>query len=350
MATVVLDPGLLAYVQTISKTDLMARIELLVTWSKSSAASPWIKLSLVPSVREFLERHDLIPAHEPAKRLLENTGLRNVYSPEDMIRPVYNLLEKALPTVYCCISDELHKDFTSNPSQPWHGNDPAIEELSQRALVMSHVEGQIHVQNGLKLFASVLGTDSVKFTAQLQAVDPETTSGFGLSEMPKYVEDQFQHVRSIEDVCSAIAPIDIWAHASSASDIKFAVQLACRSRMIAIGTYAGLESVPPFFVGAEFLVSLRKWQADERHRFAGQTLESCAAAVLDLPTIKIKYFRKAKRSLDRAIPLRAHISKSGVGLRLMMWQRPTAIRCIEFANVGGKSEEEISYSDPSRSV
>ena len=79
-------------------------------------------------------------------------------------------------------------------------------------------------------------------------------------------------------------------------------------------------------------------------------MESCAEAVLDLPTIEIKPFNKARRASDLANPLRAHISKSGVGIRLMMWQRPATERCIEFANVGGKKEEEISYSDPSLAV
>jgi hypothetical protein len=350
MPTVVLDPGLLAFVPLISRADLFTKVEQLVTWSKISATRPWVKLALVPSTREFLEIHDLIPAHEPAKRLLETTGLRNVYSPEDIIRPVYDLLEKSLPTEYCCVTDELHEDFSADPTQPWHGNDPTVEALSQRALLMSYLENQVHNQKKLQLFASVFGSDAIKFEARLEAVEPDAIPGFGEQDMPMDVQDTFQHVRSIEDVCSTVNPDEMWAHALSSWDVKFAIQLACRQRMIAEGTYSGLDNVPLFFVGADFRPSLKKWQADAHHRFATQTLETCAAAVLDLPTVEIKPFRKARRASDLAYPLRAHISKAGVGLRLMMWRRPMTRRCIEFANVGGKNEEEISYSDPSLAV
>jgi hypothetical protein len=104
MATVALDPGLLAYVPSLSKAEVLQRVELLVTWSKIRATRASVNVCLPPFVREYLERNALIPSYEPAKRLLELTGLRNVYSPEDLIRPVYDLLENAFPTsiLLCC--------------------------------------------------------------------------------------------------------------------------------------------------------------------------------------------------------------------------------------------------------
>jgi hypothetical protein len=350
MATVVLDPGLLAYVQTLSKAHLIEKIELLATWSKTIATRPWVNLSLIPSGRESLENHGLIPAHEAAKQLLESSGLRNIYSPEDIIRPVYELLEKALPASYCCIREELHQDFSSIPQQPWHGGDPVVENLSEKSLLMSYVENQIHLKRKLNLFASALGVKSVQFAAQLTIVEPDALTGFESNQLPKSIQDEIRHVRSIEDICANLSPADIWAEALSATDIKLAIQLACRSKMMILGTYSGLDAVPTFLVGSEFLDSLRDWQADLRHRFAGQTLQCCVAAVLNLSTIKIKPFNKPNRTADNANPLRAHVSRAGVGIRLMMWERPGGNRTIEFANVGGKSEEQISYSHPSLAV
>lgn len=351
MPTVVLDPGLLAYVQSISKADLYVKVERLAIWSKISATYSWVTVTLPPSTRETLEVNEFIPAHEAAKRLLESTGLRHVYSPEDLIRPVYDLLEKATPAAYCCVGDELHGQFQSDPPQPWHGDNPSIESLSQRALLMSSLENQIHEERKLKYFASVIQSGTITFAALLQLVDPDTMPGFGVADMPKGVQDQFQHVLSIEDVCSTVDPSEVWKNALSSREIKLAIQLACRNRMIEEGTYSTLDKIPSFFVGGDFLQSLKDWQADEDHRFAARTLETCAAAVLNLPTIEIKpFYTKAKRAADLADPLRAHISKAGVGLRLMMWLRPAAQRCIEFANVGGKHEEEIVYSAPSSAV
>jgi hypothetical protein len=351
MPTVVLDPGLLAYVQSMSRADLLVKVEQLVIWSKISATHFWVTVTLPPSARETLEVSEFIPAYESAKRLLESTGLRNVYSPEDLIRPVYDLLEKASPAAFCCVADEMHDQFKSDPPQPWHGDNPSIEALSQRALLMSSLENQIHEEKKLRYFASVIKSETIEFAALLELIDPNTLPGFGVEDMPKNVHDQFQHVWSIEDVLSTIDPGEIWKNASSSREIKLAIQLACRNRMIAEGTYSTLDKIPSFFVGGDFLESLKAWQADEDHRFAIQTLESCAAAVLNLPTIEIKpFYTKAKRAADSADPLRAHISKAGVGLRLMMWLRPAAPRCIEFANVGGKNEEEIVYSAPSSAV
>ncbi len=351
MATVVLDPGLLAYVQSMSRADLLAKVEQLVIWSKVTATRPWVRVTLVPSTRESLEMHEFIPAHDSAKRLLETTGLRNVYSPEDLIRPVYDLLEKAAAAAYCCVADELHSGFKSDPPQPWHGDHPRIEALSQRALLMSALENRVHDHKKFTFFASVIKSDNIKFSALLELVDPDTMPGLGTEDMPMNIEDRFQHVTSIEDVCSTTDPSEIWKNALSSREIKLAIQLACRRRMIADGTYSTLDKIPLFFVGGDFFSSLKAWQADEDHRFASQTLESCAAAVLNLATIEIKpFFNRAKRAADSADPLRAHISKAGVGLRLMMWRRPGIQRCIEFANVGGKNEEEIFYSDPSLAV
>lgn len=350
MPIVILDPGLLAYLPDISRSELMARVELLSNWSKFSETHTWVELSLVPSIRDFLARNDLMPAAEPAKRLLALTGLRNVYSPEDLVRPVYNLLEKALSTAYCCVADELHEEFGSDPAQPWHGPNPNVEAMSQRALIMSHIENHIHDERKFQFFASTLKTEKVSFSARLDTVEPPTNPPFSDAHLPRQVEDEFEHVRSIEDICAGLDANEAWAKALSSSEIKFAIQLGCRRRMTSEGRYTNLQEIPTFFVGADFLESLKTWQADGRGRYASQTLECCVAAVLDLPLIDIKPFHKAKRAADLASPLRAHISESGVALRLMMWQRPGPTRRIEFANVGGKHEEEIAYSDPSEAV
>lgn len=348
MITVVLDPGLLAYVENTSRIALLSKIERLVNWSKLSGTQPWLKLALVPSAREVLEFHRFIPAYDSAQLLLEKTGLRYVYSPLDIIRPVYDLLQKALADEYCCVADELHQNFKSEPAQPWHGNHTEIESLSEHALLLSALENRIHQKKKFSMFASAIDGDIVKFTAQLDMVLPDSIPGLSGSEMPQGVEDEFRHVFSIENIYSLLKPELIWAGAKSGHDLKFAVQLTCRKRMIEQGTYTGFDGIPLFFVGAEFLSSLQMWQADGENKFASQTLECCAAAILGLETIEIKPFGKARRAADLAEPQRAHISKAGVGLRLMMWERPG--KHIEFANVGGKKEEEITYSNPALAV
>jgi hypothetical protein len=346
MVTIVLDPGLLAYLPLLPKGTVLEKVNQLATWSKVSGTRSWVRIALVPGARRLLEVNDFVPAYEPAKRLLEATGLGHVYSPKDLIRPVYDLLETAVSSPYCCVVDELHQEFESNPPQPWHGDDPKIEGLSQHALLMSAVENRVHGSQPFQLFASILKAELITFTAQVEVVDPDSIPGFCEHDMPKTVGDQFQHVSSLEDVCGILNANDVWANALSPTDIKLAIQLACRAKMIDLGTYSGFDKIPVFYVGADFFGSLKLWEADKQHKFAGATLDACAAAVLELSTIEVKPFVKPRRAADMAEPLRAHISKTGVGMRLMIWQRVGTRRCLEFANVGGKHEEEISYTDP----
>jgi hypothetical protein len=350
MATVILDPGLLAFVPSVSRSELLGRVELLAGWSKFAATQKSIGLALSPAVAEMLASGDLIPAYEPAKRVLALTGLGNVFSPEDLIRPVYSLLESALPISYCCVTEELHEAFDAHPPQPWHGADPIVEGMSQRALVLSFIENELHGGKIFQFFASVLSSEKVNFSARISEVEPNSTRGFTDRDLPKTIDYEFRHVRSMEDISTGLDPDETWASATSAADLKFAIQLGCRRRMLTEGTYTGLSGIPTFWVGGDFLLSLKAWQADSDNRFARSTLEACVAAVLGLPTIEVKPFRKSKRAVDLASPLRAHISKGGVGLRLMMWLRPGGHSTLEFANVGGKNEEEISYSDPANSA
>ena len=346
MASVILDPGLLAFIPSLSKKQLIKRIEILSGWSKTNSTQPWVKIALAPGVQAFLERNALFPSYEPAKALLESTGLRSIYAPEDIIRPLTSLLESAISNEFCCVTDELHQEFVSEPCQPWHG-EAVVDEMSQRALILAHVENQAHNDRKLNLFASILESANVAFSARIDAIDPPNAGNYEASNLPLDIEDEFPHVCSFEDVCSALDAQQIWAGATSASQIKFAIQLGCRLHLIAAGRYDEFADIPTFYVGSDFLPSLIRWQAHAVHPFAAKTLESCVAAVLDMPTITIKpFFTKRYRSLDLAAPLRAHLSKKGVGLRLMMWQKPGPKRTIEFANVGGKSEEEITYSDP----
>jgi hypothetical protein len=346
MTSIILDPGLLAFIPTLSKLDLMQRIDLLSDWSKTSGTQPWVKIALVPGLHSFLERNNLFPSYEPAKALLQSTGLNVIYSPEDIIRPLYNLLEGAFKDEFCCVNDELHDGFRADPKQPWHG-EATVDGMSQRALILSHVENVAHRRRKLCIFASILRSPKVIFSARLDALEPPSSTGaYTLPDMPREVEDEFAHVRSFEDVCSLIEAHQVWATATTTFQIKLAIQLGCRKHLINAASYVDFSHIPNFHVGKDFLPSLIRWQANGKKPFAAQALQSCVAAVLDLPAITIKVFHKAKRAKDSAEPLRAHISERGVGLRLMMWQRPGPKRCIELANVGGKAEEEISYSDP----
>lgn len=141
--------------------------------------------------------------------------------------------------------------------------------------------------------------------------------------------------------------LDLWSIWDGASS-KVAVQLSievCIKNLISSGV-SGDRKIE-FEIGSGFVQSLHAWGADSRHDYAMVTIESCARIVLGIPKHYINEFRESadanakqrRRKEDSALAFRTHLTKKGVGLRLMFWQRTDGT--IEFANIGGKGELQI---------
>lgn len=136
----------------------------------------------------------------------------------------------------------------------------------------------------------------------------------------------------------------IWDGASSDEAVRLSVEASIKN---IISSGAQPEVVSDFSIGNGFVKSLHAWGADSRLDFAMVTIESCARIVLGIPKNPIKEFREsghvnAKQRVrkDGALAFRTHLTKKGVGLRLMFWRHTDGT--IEFANIGGKGELEIS--------
>jgi len=180
-------------------------------------------------------------------------------------------------------------------------------------------------------------------------IEPTGLTGFVETDLPKNIEDEVLIVQTVEAYISKLNPETIWANASGCPQLKLAILLKCREILIASNSYVRLDALPAFYVGSDFHTSLGERECSGNDKYARLTLNCCAAAVLNLPTIEIKDFRKNPRAADMAAPLRAHINKGKAAMRLMMWRRPAQgnrPETLEFANVGRKHEEEIIYSDP----
>ncbi|QAZ66814.1 hypothetical protein C3Y92_05980 [Solidesulfovibrio carbinolicus] len=102
-----------------------------------------------------------------------------------------------------------------------------------------------------------------------------------------------------------------------------------------------------FEIGSGFVHSLHTWGANSRHDYAMVIIESCARIVLGMPKNSINEFRESAKATakqrirvdDGALAFRTHLTKKGVGLRLMFWR--LAGGTIEFANIGAKGDLEI---------
>ena len=136
----------------------------------------------------------------------------------------------------------------------------------------------------------------------------------------------------------------IWDGASSEEAVRMSIESRVKSL---ISSGAETDGVRKFSIGIGFVESLHAWGADSRHDFAMVTIESCARIVLGIPKNPINQFResadgnaKQRSREDGALAFRTHLTKKGVGLRLMFWSHTDGT--IEFANIGGKGELDIS--------
>ena len=345
---VVLDPALLTFSRSLGREEFVARVRFLAEWA-GLARSGEVQIHIAAEVRNFLIRNGYFPAHEAVADAIECLDLRFRYAPEDVIGPINTILNRASATAYCCIRDENHDGFVSTPPQPWYPDSP-INEQVQRAVVLSSIETELHGRRQF-IFASCLTGGRLEFSARVDMVDPDSIAGFRVADLPKTIQGTAVIAGGLEGVLDSYSAGQLWAAAACNVEIKTAIQVRCREKLKAAGVYGSMTDVPEFLVGSDFYASLVRCQAAGSGKFAGVTLEGCACAAMELVTLEWKAFNKSRRKADGAEPLRAHLTKAGVALRLMAWRRPAAAGGgLEFANVGEKWEEEISYSDPTEAV
>lgn len=147
-----------------------------------------------------------------------------------------------------------------------------------------------------------------------------------------------------EELIASLDLWELWNGALNAESVRLCIESAVKN-LIASGANASKKCA--YSIGGEFINSLHAWDANARRDFAMVTIESCARIVLDIPKNSINEFRvNAKADADQrsrddgALAFRTHLTKKGVGLRLMFWKHKDGL--IEFANIGGKDELEIA--------
>lgn len=164
------------------------------------------------------------------------------------------------------------------------------------------------------------------------------------SVLPISISQSIPVAYSHEQLIESLDLWSIWDGASSEESVRICIE-ACVKNLISSG--AIIDGKCDFVVGSGFVASLHEWGANARRDYAMVTVESCARVVLGIPKNPINEFResadgnaKQRTRDDGALAYRTHLTKKGVGLRLMFWQRTDGT--IELANIGGKGELEIS--------
>ncbi len=184
----------------------------------------------------------------------------------------------------------------------------------------------------------------ISIRADIHDIDLVSSDGDLEEELPISISKSIPIFFSHEQLMESLDLWAIWDGASSEEGIRLCI-VACANNIISSGAVD--NEMCDFIIGEGFIASLQAWGADSRRDHAMVTVESCARIVLGIPKNPINKFGKSAKATakqrtreDGALAFRTHLTKKGVGLRLLFWKRTDGV--IEFANIGGKDELKIS--------
>jgi hypothetical protein len=139
---------------------------------------------------------------------------------------------------------------------------------------------------------------------------------------------------------------DLWASALNADDLTVSIAIGALALLKERGQFPG--TVPfGFRIGSDFFDSIVRHQASGEQRYASLVAQICFALAANCFGGTDKPFGRLSaevRDRDGAEGRRVHVTKAGVGLRLMYWRQGDK---LEFANVGPKLELRISQGEDS---
>lgn len=186
--------------------------------------------------------------------------------------------------------------------------------------------------------------DNIAIKADIHDIGMVTKDAAPIFKMPISISQSIPIIFSHEQLIKSLDLWTIWDGASDEEAVRLCIE-SCVNNLVSSGVSD--DAICNFVIGSDFVSSLHKWNAASRHDYAMVTIESCVRIVLGIPKNPINEFResaegtaKQRNRDDGALAFRTHLTKKGVGLRLMFWRHTDGT--IEFANIGGKDELEIS--------
>jgi len=160
------------------------------------------------------------------------------------------------------------------------------------------------------------------------------------------INSTLSQIKNRMDLYKAADAQAIWREADTDSELAFAI--AARALQLKAETDPGCEVIDlrRFTIGPHFRASLGGAQSAHAAPYAMSTLDTCARVTAGLPQPDTNpFFTTAgsgvqrTRATDGAQAWRIHVSKHGVGVRLMYWELPNGY--LEFSNVAPKAQAEI---------
>lgn len=346
---VVVDPFLLCLP---NPCDSLAQLEGFITaivgWS-GFLDSPDTCVLLSDSVRIALNNDDEFPHRHKLKELIQrfNCDLADA----NTVSKVTNSILEKTPALenYYGISTILVEDssFRIEPANIVERLKPNCQKAFKDDLVIVGFKDMELAAGNLLIASRRIAVEqsheSVAIIAELHEIEHLSADSAQACTFPILISQNIPLAFEHEKLGQSLDLWALWNEAASKDAVRECVEAEIEHILA-----SGADACPQkrYEIGDRFVESLHTWQAHARRDYAMITIESCARIVLGIPKNEVIPFRvnKQRTSVQRirsdgALAFRTHLTQSGVGLRLMYWQLLDGK--IEFANIGGKKEEDI---------
>lgn len=336
--------------------DLVTRI---AAWGAVAKSGKGCRLALSSRTVDALANADCFPSDLAIERLLADHDLKSVYAIKDIRGQINSILDRSLDLetaagVHCAIP--IHVELTPDPaSEVAH---PQIAD--EQRVTVSLVAVGLHLGkfSSASLFVLTRAIDSAVESISASAYIEYQVLGENITRELPFASD-VGHVSFPFQIRSRVDPQRLWQTARSIDSIAVALVVGIyRERIKSNAAYTPSKADFGFYVGSEFLDSLRANQACETYKFSVQTFNKSCQTITEAKKVDIKRMWKASagkrkrtdrvRDADKAVAYRLHVTSGQEALRLMLWKRNDGR--YEFANVGVKGEEEILAGDAFHAV
>lgn len=221
-------------------------------------------------------------------------------------------------------------------------DDLLIACIKDKERTFDNLESRLIVASGWAIENPMPAIIAIK--ADIHDIEMFAQDAAPIFNMPVSISQNIPVSFSHEKLIKSLDLWTIWNKASDDEAVRSCIEIRVKN-FVSSGEYDNTQC--NFVIGSNFVSSLHKWNAASRNDYAMVTVESCARIVIGIPKNPLNEFRESAEGTanqrsrgDGALAFRTHLTKSGVGLRLMFWKRSDGT--IEFANIGGKDELEIS--------
>jgi hypothetical protein len=326
-----IDPALLASPYIVSnKIDAECLVGRLSHWS-SRVTLGHLNMTISDDCDSVLISEGAFPAFASIDVMLKKYGLERVYAAGDVARMVNNLLQRSgrvLDTTGTEVVDLY--SFAVVPTVVPAGASAEIRNACQRAIAtVRRVNDAQHSPVVGVLVSGLNGSHPVVLSMNSDAMIFDRTVHGDLVSDASVTGDAVA-VGEMGDLVGQVRAADLWERATGARDLHLAIAL----HVLEIGSgrpsFAGL---PKFAVGSAFYDSLAGVQAQGAQPHASVTLECCARLISGGPKYPLSPLLDVNGAqiarADGARAYRSHVTKGGLAVRLMTWERDGM---IEFAN------------------